>query len=227
MGTTLDTVSMKKPHRFFDTYLNNDLNDLKQYLYDIETQILDNNILRIPEDKMSSFGKKMGSATKIGIDYYNIFTFNHPGIYSLYSGLRDLTKEVCAYYEIDFDKNKYVIHGWFNLDYATPNEGKFGGVNPLKNEQHFHDHMNGIGAPTFHGYYCVDAEPSSTFYKINRDDSNIFENINKNNRAIISETGHPHGRDDWFQENPRITIAYDIVPLDTVRSQTGKWIPLT
>ena len=66
-----------KQHKFFDTYLDNDLNDLKQYLYDIETKILDNNILRIPEDKMASFGKNMGSATKIGIDYYNIFTFNH------------------------------------------------------------------------------------------------------------------------------------------------------
>ena len=84
-----------------------------------------------------------------------------------------------------------------------------------------------MGAPWFHGYYCVNAEPSSTFYQINGDESNVFENINKNNRAILSETGHPHGRDDWFQEKPRITIAYDISPLTLIRGvRPGKFIPL-
>lgn len=219
---------LKKPHKFFDIMLDNDLNHLKQFLSKMEDDILDNNILRIPESDISKYGKKMGSATKIGIEYYNIFTFVHPGIHSLYTGLRDLMKDVCKYYEIDFYKEKYLIHGWFNLDYATPNRGKFGGVNPIKNPEHFHDHMSGIGAPTFHGYYCVDAEPSSTFYLIDRDKENLFENINKNNRAIISETGHPHGRDDWFEESPRITIAYDMVPISMMtNSSPGKWIPLS
>ena len=39
---------------------------------------------------------------------------------------------------------------------------------------HFHDK---VGAPHFHGYYCVNAEPSITYYNIN---DNIVENHNKN-----------------------------------------------
>jgi len=219
---------MKKPQKFFDVFVNNNLNDLKHYLVQMESEILDNNILNIPADIMLQHGKNRGSLTKLGIDYYNIFTFVNPGIYELYKSLRILMNDVCDYYEIDFESQKYLIHGWFNLDNKTPNEGKFGGVNPIKHSEHFHDHMEGVGAPVFHGYYCVEAEPSSTFYKINRDDNNIFENINKNNRAIISETGHPHGRDDWFQDEPRITIAYDIVPYNMLAGvKPGKWIPLS
>lgn len=219
---------MKKPQKFFDTFVDNDLNELKHYLINMESAILDNNILNVPQDIMSQHGKNMGSLTKLGIDYYNIFTFINPGIYKLYKSLRLLMNDVCNYYEIDFESHQYLIHGWFNLDHKTPNQGQFGGVNPLKHEEHFHDHMEGVGAPVFHGYYCVEAEPSSTFYRINRDENNIFENINKNNRAIISETGHPHGRDDWFQDEPRITIAYDIVPYNMLAGvKPGKWIPLS
>jgi hypothetical protein len=80
-----------------------------------------------------------------------------------------------------------------------------------------------LGAPIFHGYYCVNAEPSITYYKINGND--LFENHNKNNRAIVSETGHPHGRDDWYEDKPRITIAYDIAPKNS-HVVTDLWISL-
>ena len=84
MGTTLDTVSMKKPQKFFDIYVNNDLQDLKIYLTTMESEILDNNILNIPEEEISKYKKGMGALTQLGINYYNIFTFTNPGIYQLY-----------------------------------------------------------------------------------------------------------------------------------------------
>lgn len=228
MGTTLDTASIKKPHKFFETYVDNDTVDLFNYLSKLNYEIVVNNICNIPEKVFSSYpNKKMGLATIFGIDYYNIFHFPNEGIYNLFKSLKELTKEACEYYNIDFEKEKYLIHGWFNLDEKTHlfNTEGTGGVNPIKNPNHFHDHSNGHGIPWFHGYYCVNAEPSSTFYKIDNDDSKIFENINKNNRAIISETGHPHGRDDWFDNKPRITIAYDITPLNKVRKE-GLFVPL-
>ena len=227
MGTALDTIMLKKPQKFFDATLNNDLSELRTYLSTIHDKVFDENLFRIPQDVMARHSKTTGSLTKLGVDYYNIFTFVHPAIYNLQKTLRELTKDACAYYEIDFDEQQYLLHGWFNLDYATPNKAKHGGVNPLKYPNHFHDHSDGLGAPWFHGYYCVDAEPSSTFYQIDRDEKNIFENINKNNRAIISETGHPHGRDDWFFDNPRITIAYDVSPLKLMRgANPNKWVAL-
>ena len=139
---------------------------------------------------------------------YNVFNLDHPGIQELHKGLKNAVMEASEYYGFNFEEQNYIVHGWFNLDYATQGANV---VSPLKKNDHFHDHMGGEGAPVFHGYYCVYAEPSITYYKINNTEP-IFENINKNNRLIVSETGHPHGRDDWYDEKPRITIAYDIMP---------------
>jgi len=228
VGTTLDTSGMKKPHKFFDIYPDNDLDSLFQYLTQLNEKIIKDNICGVPNDLFLKHKDNPGVATMFGIEHYNIFTFTHPGIHKLYKSLAILAKEACGYYDIDFEKQQYFIHGWFNLDHKTINtKDKVGGVNPLKNPHHFHDHSGGMGSPWFHGYYCVNAEPSSTFYKIDSDDNKIFENINKNDRAILSETGHPHGRDDWFEDKPRITIAYDISPgKDMLNFVPHKWIPL-
>lgn len=217
-----------KPHKFFDIYVENDLNDLFQYLITLNKKIIDDNVCNIPNDIFLKYKDKPGAPTMFGINHYNIFTFTNSGIYNLYKSLAKLAKEACEYYNINFDDQRYLIHGWFNLDYKTiSNKKETGGVNPIKNPHHFHDHSGGMGVPWFHGYYCVNAEPSSTFYKINGDDNKVFENINKNNRAILSETGHPHGRDDWFEDKPRITIAYDISPSNNILSfEPHKWIPL-
>jgi hypothetical protein len=204
---------MKKPHKFFDVFLENDLQKLYDFLITMDSKILKENVLNLKEEKLAEFKILPGAMTRIGVKDYNIFSFVNPEIYNLQLALRELTKTACEYYEINFEKEQYFIHGWFNLDESPVDKFyAFGGVNPKQNPYHFHDHSDGQGVPWFHGYYCVNAEPSSTFYKIDRDENNIFENINKNNRAIISETGHPHGRDDWFEEKPRITIAYDITP---------------
>ena len=202
-------IAMKPAHKFFDVILENDLEKLTNFLMIKQEQILSGLIPGFPKDKLQQFNKFNGPTTQLG-DYYNIFdkeNFGDDALRDLHREIRNATKSACEYYGINYEEQKYIIHGWYNLDYKTENEN---GVSPLKHEENFHDHMAGEGAPYFHGYYCVNAEPSSTWYKINGID--LFENINKNNRAIVSETGHPHGRDDWYDEKPRITIAYDIKP---------------
>jgi hypothetical protein len=212
---------MTKPeHKFFERFLDNDLEDLYDYLNVKNDELCSGKLVTIPQEVLSKHSKETGGATQFGM-YYNIFNFDHPGIQSLKASLKDGILEATQYYGIDFDSSNYMIHGWFNQDSKT--QGNSSGVSPLKNDMFFHDHMGGEGAPVFHGYYCVNAEPSSTFYKI--DGITPFENINKNNRAIISETGHPHGRDDWFQDKPRITIAYDISPAENGTNK-DLWITL-
>ncbi len=205
MGATLDSFGMKRPHKFFDRFLNNNLDDLYNYLTNIHKDILYKNIFNVPEDELKKFNELNGAPTQLG-QYYNIFNLNHDGIKNLQNALKDMAIEACEYYEYNFDQQDYFIRGWFNLDYQSQQ----GEVSPINKPEHFHDHSGGSGMPFLHGYYCVNAEPSSTFYRIDRNEENIFENINKNNRAILSETGHPHGRDDWYLDKPRITIAYDI-----------------
>ena len=173
-------IAMKPEHKFFDKFIGNNVEQLLEFLSIKQDEILAGKIPGFPEDKLSQFNKINGPTTQLG-DYYNIFDkeyFGHDALRDLHRELRALTKEACNYYGIDYDSQQYIIHGWYNLDYKTQNET---GVSPLKNEQNFHDHMAGEGSPFFHGYYCVNAEPSSTWYKINGID--LFENINKNDRA--------------------------------------------
>jgi hypothetical protein len=203
---------MKNPkpeHKFFERFLDNDLDLLFNYLSDKQKDLISGNIGNVPAEVLSKYTEINGPSTQLG-QYYNIFDFDFQEINNLKDALESATKEACEYYEINYDEKNYHINGWFNLDFKS-SENKNDGVSPLVHESSYHDHMGGEGAPTFHGYYCVNAEPSITFYKINRGEK-VFENINKNNRAILSETGHPHGRDDWYEEKPRITIAYDIAP---------------
>lgn len=204
----------KPPQKFFDRFIDNDLDDLYEYLYSKAEDLVAGKIGNIPEDKLSNFSMQNGAPTQLG-DFYNIFTWDHPAISKLKAALADAVKEASDYYGIDYDAENYYINGWFNLDFKTENADY--GVSPLKHPQHYHDHAGGTGAPVFHGYYCVNAEPSSTFYRIDRGDE-VFENINKNNRLVVSETGHPHGRDDWFEDKPRITIAYDIAKESALRN---------
>lgn len=207
----------KPPHKFFEAFLDNDLEELTSYLINKQDEILEGKIGNIPAEELKKYEKHNGPATQLG-SYYNVFKFDNPAITKLQDALRNLIKEACTYYGLNYDAQNYMIHGWFNVD--PKSEG--GHVSPMHNEMFFHDHMGGEGAPVFHGYYCINAEPSSTFYKINNEIP--FENINKNNRAIVSETGHPHGRDDWYQDSPRITLAYDIAPSDS--QVHGEWIKL-
>lgn len=209
----------KPPHKFFEKYLDNDLNSLYTYLEYQQDLMVEGKLFNIDPKRLSPFNKLNGISTQLGMEY-NVFNFDHNGIKNLQNVLREMTKEACEYYNLNFDDKEYMIHGWYNYDPKTDGGS---GVNPIKNNVFMHDHMGGEGAPVFHGYYCVNAEPSITYYKINGID--LFENHNKNNRAILSETGHPHGRDDWFEEKPRITIAYDICPRN-MNIPTDLWIKL-
>lgn len=209
---------MKNPkpdHRFFERFLDNDLDYLFSYLVNKQEELLSGKIGSIPDNILSKYNKENGPSTQLG-EYYNIFNFNIKEIQDLKAALNEATKEASEYYGISFEDEDYYINGWFNLDFKSSDIVEYG-VSPLKDDQNYHDHMNGEGAPVFHGYYCVNAEPSTTFYKINNGDF-VFGNINKNNRAILSETGHPHGRDDWYEEKPRITIAYDIATRSRIRN---------
>lgn len=201
---------MTKPkHKFFERFLDNDLNNFYDYLVKQQNELLVGNIGEIPANILDKHSKVSAPTTKLG-NFYNIFKFDNQNILSLLNALRSATIEASEYYGFNYDEQHYMINGWYNVDYRVEIAGV---VSPIKKPSHFHDHMNGTGAPVFHGYYCVNAEPSTTYYKIGGIDGELFENINKNNRAIVSETGHPHGRDDWHNDKPRITIAYDICPL--------------
>jgi hypothetical protein len=189
-----------KPHKFFERYLNNDLDKLSQFLTLVYDKIQKEEIEGITPVTEKDLWKESSSVSTMKWREYNVFQFHSPAIWNLYKGISDTVKEACEYYGIDFDKEQYMVQGWFNI-----NNRKTGKLD-------WHDH-GGPWAPFFHGYYCVKAEPSSTFYKIDNKEELIVENKNINNRLIISEMGHPHAQGDWDWDGERITIAYDIMPM--------------
>lgn len=209
-----------KNHKFFEKYLDNDLEKLEKFLLSRYNQIENVELKGITPVDKKDYWLESQSISTVKWREYNVFQFYNKEIYKLYSAVRELVKDACEYYDIDYYSQNFMIQGWFNINYNK------------KGKLDWHDHGDG-GAPNFHGYYCVKAEPSITHYKINN--KTEISNINKNNRVIVSEMGHPHAMADWEWDGPRITIAYDIIPLNSlVKAQEYKdnnvveqhWFPL-
>ena len=203
-----------KEHKFFERYLDNDLGKLAEFLQNQYFNMENLNLTGITKVTERDQWLSSDSVSTIKWREYNVFQFYHPSIHKLYKNLVEMVKEACEYYEVDFEKQQYMIQGWFNINYND------------KGKLDWHDH-GGPYAPYFHGYYCVKAEPSTTYYKVFGKE---VDNHNKDNRLIISEMGHPHAMGSWDWEGPRVTIAYDIVPLKSLivnNAQSQHWIPVT
>jgi hypothetical protein len=199
---------MELEQKFFERHLDNDLGDLATYLQH-EYSMMKNG--SYGEFNTTGPFEESNSISTMNWYKYNALQFYRPEMHKLMKAIKEMTLEACEYYKLDFEKEQFYVQSWFNINYTK------------KGKLEWHDHHN-EGAPRFHGYYCVNAEPSKTYYRVNGKE---IENINKDNRAILSETGHPHAMADWDWEGPRITIAYDVIPLRfMIIDWTQHWIPL-
>jgi hypothetical protein len=208
--------AVMKDHKFFERMLDTDTDRLAFYLSRQYENIQNLTLPGIKEVGKQEIWTESGSLSTVKWREYNVFQFLNPDIHKLYKTLAEVMREACDYYEINFDEQEYMVQGWFNI-----NHKKAGKLD-------WHDH-GGPYAPHFHGYYCVKAEPSTTHYRLFGDPNREVENKNIDNRMIVSEMGHPHAQADWDWEGPRITIAYDIVPLKSLaqaRQSEQHWIPL-
>ncbi len=212
----LKSVSQStQPHKFFEQFLDNDLDKLKSDLIDRYHRIRQAEVFGVSELRDDELWKSSNSVSTMKWREYNVFQFHIDGVRKLYDAVSKMTREACEHYGLDFEKEQFMLQGWFNINEA--HNGKLD----------WHDH-GPYGAPNFHGYYSVSAEPSVTHYVVF--DKQV-ENHNKNNRAILSEMGHPHAMGDWEWDGPRITVAYDVIPLRFLQEGVGMtqeqhWIPL-
>jgi len=217
MPALMDTTNIPHPNgkkfKFFERHLNNDLDKLSLFLQEQYKNMEDlsfKNITPIVEDD-----QWLDSASISSIKWreYNVFQFYNNEIYNLLENISDVVKEACNYYDVPFKEQRYMIQGWFNINYAK------------KGKLDWHNH-GGPWIPFFEGYYCVNTEPSVTHYSVFGEE---ILNQNKDNRMIVAEMGHPHKMGDWDWEKPRITIAYDIVPLSVIMKMKAvpqHWMPL-
>lgn len=140
-------------------------------------------------------------------EQYNLFMHRFEGFHALYFEIQKL------FYQIKTNQDEYYIQCWLNL-YT---KGQF-----VDWHQHYPPAHN-----TYHGFYCVDCEPSKTTYRLPEveDDTDV---ISKNNLLVMSKSnGDWHRTWPWeFENKDRITIAFDIVPRDRTDHRTKYWMPI-
>ena len=141
---------------------------------------------------------------------YNLLLYPLDQFHELYFEIQKMYKE------IDQSNKQMYIQCWLNFY----NKGQF---------IDWHSHW-GIGSGSYHGFFCVDVEPSShTSYKFSIDDTIKFVDVeSKNNLLVMGKTDKDqHKSSEWHNDYPRITIAYDIVPKNLVPlKMLNHWMPI-
>jgi hypothetical protein len=186
--------------------LNLDLAEIKNSCYSMKDVIM-NNFKNVTEDGYNDAGGTAPITTQVH-EQYNLLMYRFKGFHSLYFEIQKL------FQQINKNEDTYYINCWLNIY----QKGHF-----LDWHEHYPKRAN-----AFHGFYCIDCEPSKTTYKI----PNVPEPvdvINENNLLVISpSTGDWHRTWPWeFGDRDRITIAFDIVPAEwTDDARVNWWIPI-
>lgn len=189
-----------KPHKFFERYLNIDLEEAASLLRHEYGRIERYEMRGIRKNDFEDPFAYTKSVSTSKSREYNAFQMYFPFMHDIYSSITDMVVEACKYYELDYNAERWVIAAWFNIN--SRQKGA---------KLEWHDHVPPEAkVAAFHGYFSVNAEPSETWYNI---DGQVKINQNKNNRAVLSMVGYQHAMAPWEWEGDRITIAYDVIPL--------------
>ena len=134
-----------------------------------------------------------GNFTTSVFRHYNILTYPTRPIIILFEQMRE---KISPFLRND----DYVIQCWFNVYRAGE-------------KIDWHDHWPDK-AKVFHGFYCLQTEevPSYTDYKVPgvKDDVRIHS---RDGLLIFGKSeGDRHASSLWYGSDPRITIAFDIIP---------------
>lgn len=141
---------------------------------------------------------------------YNIFLCHHPGITETFDCVISYFKSKNPTYK------KYAISGWVNVYHA-------GGYL----DWHIHGNSIDVHDTRWHGYVCINAEPSNTYYKTQSNEVTTISN--KNGYITLSPSGMQHRTSAWTDsKKPRISIAFDCVLREQIQADNiSKWIPIT
>ena len=144
-------------------------------------------------------------------DFYNVFTFP-------YTSINELYRKVCSEFnKINTYDNKYYVHAWLN--YQQKGESI-----------PWHNHWKALSDldETYVASYYINTEPSVTRYKWA--DGKIFDHHAENNTfSIYEDEGDTHMVNEWQQDEPRIGVSMDFVPMHYIQSTPyvlNTWMPV-
>lgn len=135
----------------------------------------------------------------------NFLMYPLPEIHSLYWTIHQIFHDCqLKEYGKSLDKD-YFIQCWANVFYENRN---------------FTWHTHTKNTPySWHGFFCINAEPSVTSYRFRENNSEvkILDLPCKNNSITIGLSHYEHRTYAWEDDNnPRITIGFDIVPAKAI-----------
>lgn len=191
-------------HRFYSSILPIDNNSFMTKLEDTYVQLKEFHVANGKYTEQDITNNIIYDPSNY-LDDHNIFIFPVEELHFILSNIKKLFLVACEENNIDVEKQKYYIHGWMNYFPAKMHQDR------EYEELFWHDH--GQKPNEFHGYYAVNAEPSVTHYRANEE---RLDRENKNGRLILAKTGLEHAVGKWNFDTPRISIAYNIMPLDNV-----------
>jgi len=149
---------------------------------------------------------------------YNLLMYPFPGFHSVYKKIQEIFYICYRNRNKCYDVPPHFIQCWLNVVYKD-------------DELDWHDHWE-PECNSWHGYIYIDAEMSgpSTLYKV-PDYQDIVTIEGKNGNMIISPSnGDTHKTVPWTNENPRISIAFDILPTSSSGlidcDDINHWVPI-
>lgn len=193
------------------------INYQKNYLYGIKLNSINNNklvkeCLDIEKFLLSTLPNIEvgwhGCLTTAHHSKYNLFTFPSKELNILY---HEIVKNVSPLLD---DKTSYMIKSWMNIF----RKGQ---------KVDWHDHWD-YTKKVWHGFYCVQVGKSFTDYKI-PNIKKIIKVISKKGLLVFGKSeGDKHRSSEWKEDTyPRITLAFDIIPIESIdnKYQVNHYIP--
>ena len=131
-------------------------------------------------------------------DRYNVFLYPYHAYYNLYNSIKNM------FYEVAEPTEPHYMQAWLNV-YES---GEY---------IDWHGHWD-AQFKAWHGFYCADVETESshTLYKIPCTKDIIKINSVNNLLVLGKSENDKHKSSEWHSSHPRVTIAFDIIPLSKI-----------
>jgi hypothetical protein len=156
----------------------------------------------IIEEPLRNYGSnegplRKGSKTTAAYSQYNLLTMPLRPFQDLYYSMAAVMKP-------GLPDETHMLQCWLNVFRRDEHIDWHG---------HWHKKYRAI-----HGFYCVNVTPSFTEYEYDHLPGEVYKVESKEGLLVFGKSNGDHHRSSPWQDynNPRVTIAFDIVPIATM-----------
>lgn len=189
------------------------------YLYSKHIETIDNDAIRhscvrmynvirheIVDDGKQHYGGQATMTTKL-YSKYNCLMYPFPQYYELYYAIKHM------FYEIAKPTEQHYIQCWLNV---------------YKSGEHIDWHGHWAAEKrVWHGFFCVDVEKQRSYTSYRIPGHEQIDVVSKDNLLVLGKSeDDKHRSSDWVHPEPRVTMAFDIVPAVEIHNGINHWIPI-